>query len=46
MSAGQRHEATEGCEELVMANTENGVPRPADRRPTQTLRTDWGRPRR
>ena len=25
---------------LVMANTENGVPRPADRAPTQTLRTE------
>jgi len=27
---------------LVMANTENNVPRPADREPTQTLRTEGG----
>jgi DNA (cytosine-5)-methyltransferase 1 len=27
---------------LVMANTENNVPRPADRAPTQTLRTEGG----
>jgi DNA (cytosine-5)-methyltransferase 1 len=27
---------------LVMANTENGVPRPADREPAQTLRTEGG----
>ena len=27
---------------LVMANTENGVPRPADDAPTQTLRTEGG----
>jgi DNA (cytosine-5)-methyltransferase 1 len=27
---------------MVMANTENGVPRPADREPAQTLRTEGG----
>ncbi len=27
---------------LVMANTEHGIPRPADRQPTQTLRTEGG----
>jgi DNA (cytosine-5)-methyltransferase 1 len=29
-------------ERLVMANTENGVPRPADSSPVQTLRTEGG----
>jgi DNA (cytosine-5)-methyltransferase 1 len=31
-----------GHQSLVMANTENGVPRPAGREPSQTLRTEGG----
>lgn len=40
MSAPKRHEHPCEGDELVMANTENGVPRPADRQPAQTLRTE------
>jgi DNA (cytosine-5)-methyltransferase 1 len=33
---------TKGHQSLVMANTQNGVPRPAERDPAQTLRTEGG----